>query len=84
MRSACSLFCEHRRDGALTVAPYHRQPFRRLDQFRAADDRGEEAVEHFQVHAVLRHRVRTEEDFEFVVVDVGQRFVEFVGFGHGH
>ena len=51
--------------------------------FRARDDRGEEAVEHLEVHAVLRHRVGREKCLELVEFGIGQGFVERAGFGHG-
>ena len=68
-----------RRGAAAAVAPDLRQPLRRLDRFRPADDRGEEAVEHLEVHAVLGHGVGCEEAFELVELGIGQGFVERAG-----
>ena len=71
------------RGAAAAVAPDLRQPLRRLDRFRAAHDRREEAVEHLEVHAVFGHRVGREEALEFVELGVGKGFVQGAGFGHG-
>ena len=64
-------------------APDLRQPFGRLDRFGPADDRGEVAVEHLEVHAVLRHGIGREERLELVEFGVGQGFVERAEVGHG-
>src|SRR5438552_282054 len=67
----------------VTFAPYLRQPFGRLDHLGSGDDRGEIAVEHFEVHAVRRHSVGGEERLELIELGFGQRFIEGAMVGHG-
>ena len=50
--------------------------------FGPGDDRGEVAVEHLEVHAVVRHCVGREKGLELVQLGFGQRFVQCAGIGH--
>ena len=51
--------------------------------FGTGHDRREIAVEHLEVHAVLRHGVGREEDLELVELGIRQGFVEGARIGHG-
>ncbi len=67
----------------IAFAPHLRQPFGWLDRFGSRDDRGEIAVEHLQVHAILGHRIGGEKRLELIELGFGQGFVEGAGVCHG-
>ena len=66
---------ERRIRRAPAVAPHLRQPFGRLDRFGTADNRRQEAVEHLEVHAILRYGVGGKKPLERIELGIGQRFV---------
>ncbi len=68
---------------AAAFAPHLGQPLGRLDRLRARDHRREVAIQHLEIHAVLRDGVGREERLELVELGFGEGFVEGAGIGHG-